>query len=34
MYLLLAIPTFAPSRLDRIIFPGAGPRIDSPSESS
>lgn len=34
MYLLLAIPTFAPSRLDRLIFPGAGPRVDSSRESS
>jgi len=34
MYLLLAIPTFAPSRLDRIIFPGAGPRVDSSREGS
>ena len=34
MYLLLAIPTFAPSRLDGLIFPGAGPRVDSSRESS
>ncbi len=34
MYLLLAIPTFAPSRLDRFIFPGAGPGVDSSRENS
>ena len=34
MYLLLAIPIIAPSRLDRLIFPGAGPRVDSSRESS
>jgi uncharacterized membrane protein len=34
MYLLLAIPMIAPSRLDRLIFPGAGPRVDSSRESS
>ena len=34
MYLLLAIPTFAPSQLDRLIFPGAGPRVGSSRESS
>jgi len=34
MYLLLAIPTFAPSRLDGLIFPGAGPRADSSREGS
>jgi uncharacterized membrane protein len=34
MYLLLAIPTFAPSRLDRLIHPGAGSRADSPRENS
>ena len=32
MYLLLAIPTFAPSRLDRQFRPGATARTDSPSE--
>ena len=32
MYLLLVIPTFAPSRLDRQFLPGASARSDSPSE--
>jgi uncharacterized membrane protein len=32
MYLLLAIPTFAPSRLDRQFLPGATARTDSSSE--
>jgi len=34
MYLLLAIPTFAPSRLDRLLHPGATARADSTSEES
>jgi len=34
MYLLLAIPTFAPSRLDRLLHPGATARADSSSEDS
>ena len=34
MYLLLAIPMIAPSRLDRLIFPGAGPRVGSSRENS
>ena len=32
MYLLLAIPTFAPSRLDRLLHSGATARADSSSE--
>jgi len=34
MYLLLAIPTFAPSRLDRLLHPGATTRADSSSEET
>jgi uncharacterized membrane protein len=34
MYLLLAIPTFAPSRLDRLLHPGATTRADSSSEKT
>lgn len=34
MYLLLVIPTFAPSRLDRQFLPGASARADSSSEES
>jgi uncharacterized membrane protein len=32
MYLLLAIPTLAPSRLDRLLYPGAAARAESSSE--
>jgi uncharacterized membrane protein len=34
MYLFLAIPTFAPSRLDRLLHPGAAARADSSSEET
>jgi len=34
MYLLLAIPTFAPSRLDRLLHPGAAARADTSGEDS
>jgi uncharacterized membrane protein len=34
MYLLLAIPTFAPSRLDRQFLPGATAHTDSSSEET
>jgi len=34
MYLLLAIPTFAPSGLDRLLHPGAAARADSTREDS
>ena len=34
MYLLLAIPTFAPSRLDRLLHPGAAACADSTREDS
>jgi uncharacterized membrane protein len=34
MYLLLAIPTFAPSRLDRLLHSGAAARADSSSEET
>jgi uncharacterized membrane protein len=34
MYLLLAIPTFAPSRLDRLFHPGAAARAASSSEET
>ena len=34
LYLLLAIPTFAPSRLDRLLHPGAAARADSIREDS
>ena len=34
MYLLLAIPTFAPSRLDRLLHPGAAARADSTREDT
>jgi uncharacterized membrane protein len=34
MYLLLAIPAFAPSRLDRLFHPGATARADSSSEET
>ena len=34
LYLLLAIPTFAPSRLDRLLNPGDATRADSTREDS
>jgi uncharacterized membrane protein len=34
MYLLLAIPTFAPSRLDRLLHPGAAARANHSREDS
>ena len=34
LYLLLAIPTFAPSRLDRHLHPGAATRVESSREDS
>jgi uncharacterized membrane protein len=34
LYLLLAIPTFAPSRLDRLLHPGAATRAESIREDS
>jgi hypothetical protein len=34
LYLLLAIPAFTPSRLDRLLYPDATTRADSIREDS